>query len=383
MAAKRDYYEVLGVDREVDGAALKKAFRKLARELHPDVNTEDPDAEEHFKEAAEAYEVLSDPERRRTYDAFGHEGLRSDGYQPGAEGFGSIQDIFDQIFGAGGGGGSPFGDIFGGGQRGPTAGGDIGSRVEISLEEVLAGAEREVPFEAVVRCEHCSGNGAEPGTPITDCDTCEGAGQVRQVSRTPFGQVMRAGACPTCGGDGKVAETPCRECDGEGRKVERKSWRVDVPAGIESGQRIRISGAGHAGEAGARSGDLYVEVTVAADERFHREGTDLVRVVELPVTTAILGATIGVETLEGDQEVEVEAGSQHGDTIKLKGQGLPELRGGHRGDLHVLLKLITPVKLSPEQRELAERLEESLGEGNLPSGSDGIFARVRRAFQGR
>jgi molecular chaperone DnaJ len=325
--------------------------------------------------------VLSDPERRRTYDAFGHEGLRSGGYQPRAEGFVSISDIFEAFFGAEGGSGG-FGDIFGGGgARGPASGGDVAVAAEITLADVLTGAAREIEFEAIVPCEHCNGNGAEPGTPIVTCETCGGAGQVRQVSQTAFGQMMRTGTCPTCGGAGKSAETPCEVCDGEGRRIEPKSWEVDIPAGIEAGQRIRIGGAGHAGEPGGRNGDLYVQVSIAADDRFHREGRDLVTVAEVPATAAMLGATITVPTLESDEAVEVEAGAQHGDTIRLAGQGLPSLNSSRRGDLHVVLKLLTPVKLDTDQRDLAERLDASLGEHNAPrSARAGLFERVRRAF---
>jgi molecular chaperone DnaJ len=375
--AKRDYYEVLGVERDADGGAIKKAFRRLARELHPDVNSEDPAAEERFKEAAEAYEVLSDPERRRTYDAFGHEGLRTGGYRPRSEGFGSIQDIFDAFFGEGG-----FGDAFGGGARGPAAGGDVAVEVEISLADVLTGATREVEFEAIVPCEACNGNGAEPGTPIVTCETCGGAGQVRQVSRTPFGQMMRTGACPTCSGAGKTAESPCQVCGGDGRVLQGKSWEVDIPAGIEHGQRIRISGAGHEGEIGGRPGDLYVQVAVAPSEEFHREGRDLVVVSEIPATSAMLGTTLSVPTLEGEEEVGVEPGAQHGETIRLAGRGLPGLNRPARGDLHVVLKVVTPVALDDEQRELVERLEASLGPDNEPRAARrGLFDRVRRAFR--
>jgi molecular chaperone DnaJ len=377
--AKRDYYELLGVEHGADAAAIKKAFRKLARELHPDVNREDPAAEERFKEAAEAYEVLSDPERRRTYDAFGHEGLRTGGYQPGGAGVGSIQDIFESIFGGEGGG---LGEIFGGGARGPASGGDLGVSIEIPLTEVLTGTTREVEFEAVIACDHCHGNGAEPGTPIISCETCGGAGQVRQVTQTAFGQMMRTGSCPTCSGAGKIAETPCEVCAGRGRRLANRGWDVDIPAGIEHGQRIRISGAGHEGEVGGRSGDLYVEVAVEPSEDFHREGRDLLTVVELSVTAAMLGATTSVPTLEGEVEVEVAPGAQHGETIKLRGQGLPGLKRATRGDLHVVLKLITPVKLDEEQRELLERLEASLGERNEPQAAKGgLFERVRRAFR--
>lgn len=373
----RDYYEVLGVESGADATEIKKAFRRLARELHPDVSAGGPEAEAQFKEAAEAYEVLSNPERRRTYDAFGHAGLRSGGYQSRTAGFGSVEDIFDAFFGGEGG----FGDLFGGGRR-RASGGDVGVSVEITLAEVARGATREVEFDAVSACEHCHGNGAEPGTPIVTCDACGGAGQVRQVSRTPFGQMMRTGACPSCGGSGKSAESPCESCGGEGRTVARRSWEVEIPAGIEHGQRIRLSGAGHQGDPGAPSGDLYVEVSVAASEDFHREGRDLVTVAEVPVTAAMLGTRITVPTLEGEQQVEIEAGTQQGDSIELRGEGLPALNRSGRGSLHVALKLVTPVNLDDEQRELAERLEASLGAGNEPAAArGGLFERVRRAFR--
>ncbi|HET6832091.1 MAG TPA: molecular chaperone DnaJ [Solirubrobacterales bacterium] len=379
----RDPYEILGVDRGSDEAEIKRAFRRLARELHPDVNSSDPAAEEKFKEAAEAYEILSDPERRRTYDAFGYDGLRSGGFHSRAESAGGFQDIFEAIFGRS----DPmFGDLFGfggGAGGGPAAGGDIGVRVGIDLAEVVEGVRREVAFDAVVRCGHCHGNGAEPGTPIETCETCEGAGQVRQVSRTPFGQMVRATTCPTCGGDGKVAETPCAVCNGDGAVHERKTYEVEVPAGIENGQRIRITGAGDAGTAGGPPGDLYVQVEVEPDQRFHREGADLVTVLEVTATTAMLGASLPVPTVTGVAEVELEAGVQHGDTIRLRGEGLPVLGNAQRrGDLHVAVKVLTPVGLDDEQRDLAERLEASLGPDNAPGNArEGIFERVRRAFR--
>jgi len=379
----RDPYEILGVDRGADESQIKKAFRSKARELHPDVNTDDPQAEEKFKEAAEAYEILSDAERRRTYDAFGHDGLRSGGFHSRTESAGGFADIFETFFG-GGGAGSPFEDLFGGGaSRGPAAGGDVAARVEIDLADVLEGITEEVAFRAVVRCEHCHGNGAEPGTPITTCATCGGAGQVRQATRTPFGQMVRASSCPACNGAGKIPETPCAACGGAGVKAERKTYEVEVPPGIDNGQRIRIGGAGHAGESGAPAGDLYVQVLIRDDERFHREGSDLVTVLEVPATSAMLGATLPVETLAGEHDVELAAGVQHGDSIRLRGEGLPSLRNpGRRGDLHVAIKVVTPVKLNDEQRDLVERLDATLESRNAPGGAvQGLFERVKRAFR--
>jgi molecular chaperone DnaJ len=351
--AKRDYYEVLGVERSASDADLKRAFRGLARELHPDVNAHDPEAEEKFKEAAEAYEVLSDPERRRTYDTFGHDGLRQGGFSPG-QGFGSFQDIFESLFG-----GDPFGGGFGG--RGPAAGADVAAVVEIELADVLEGTRRELAFDAVGVCERCRGNGAEPGTPIETCERCEGTGQIREVSRSFFGQVIRAMPCDRCGGDGRIPETPCEECGGSGRITAERTWEVDIPAGIEDGQRVRIAGAGHAGDPGGPQGDLYVLVRVSGDERFERQGTELVSRVSVPLTTALLGGELAVPTLNGDARVEVPAGSQHGDVVPLRGQGLPDLRGGPRGDQHVVFELDVPTDLTDEQREAARRLAEALG----------------------
>jgi molecular chaperone DnaJ len=351
---KRDYYQVLGVERSASDGEIKKAFRRLARELHPDVNAHDPEAEEKFKEAAEAYEVLSDPRRRETYDRLGHEGLRSGGFEPGA-GFGSFQDIFDAIFGSG----DPF---FGGFGRGSGAGADVGAVIELELEDTLEHQQREVSFEAVSVCEHCRGNGAEPGTPIETCPKCGGTGQLQQVSRSIFGQVVRAMTCDRCGGDGRIPETPCEVCGGAGRVTEMRTWEVDIPAGIEDGQRVRIAGAGHAGAAGGQQGDLYVEIRIEPDERFTRQGTELITRAEVPVTTAIVGGEVFVPTLEGEVAIDVPAGTQHGDIGLLRGRGLPPLQGGRRGDQHVVFELVVPTDLDPEQRDAAERLAETLGQ---------------------
>jgi molecular chaperone DnaJ len=368
----RDYYEVLGIGRDAGEVEVKKAFRGLARELHPDVNDHDPEAEEKFKEAAEAYEVLSDPERRRTYDAYGHEGLRSGGFDPRSS-FGSIDEIFQAFFG-----GDPFGF---GGAGGRAPGGDIAIAVEVDLEGVASGVRREVSYEAVGVCEHCHGNGAEPGTPISTCERCGGAGQLRQATRTPFGQVVRAVACEACHGSGKVPETPCGDCGGSGRTRGARHTEIEVPAGIEDGQRMRVSGAGHAGDPGAPAGDLYVEVAVAADERFRRDGTDLLSVVSIPATEAMLGTTVSVPTLEGEREIEVAPGAQPGHEEVLRGAGLPRLGGRRRGNQRVILNVLVPTNLSEEQREAVERLDESLEDANLePGHGEGLFSRVRRAF---
>jgi molecular chaperone DnaJ len=367
----RDPYEVLGVQRDASEQQIKKAFRQLARELHPDVNAHDPDAEEKFKEAAEANEILSDSERRATYDRFGHEGLRSRGYAPNFDGLGSIGDLFDAFFGGGG--------AFGGRGGGPAQGGDVAVVVEVDLLQAANGTKVEVAFEAVERCESCRGNGAEPGTPIETCERCGGAGQLQAVTRTPFGQMARTIACDVCHGDGRVASQPCRDCRGRGRLAARRKVEVDVPVGISDGQRIRLSGHGHAGEAGAPAGDLYILVKVKDDERFVREGDDLLTALDVPAPLAALGATLEVPTLQGTAPVEVSPGTQPGAVLTLRGQGMPALRRGRRGDLRVVVNVVIPRRLNDEQRELLERLNATLTPENL-SEEQSMFAKLRRAL---
>jgi molecular chaperone DnaJ len=375
---KRDYYETLGVSRSADEREIKSAFRRLARELHPDVNKHDPDAEEKFKEAAEAYEVLTDSERRAVYDRYGHEGLQSSGFSSHFSGFGSFGDIFDAFFG----GDSPFGG--GGGMRSAAAqGGDVAVAVDISLEDAARGASVEVDYDAIEVCEHCRGNGAEPGTPIETCPRCEGSGTLRAVQRTAFGQLVRQAVCDACGGDGRLAKEPCRECRGRGRKAARQRLSVDIPAGIADEQRIRLTGRGHAGERGGPSGDLYVLVRVAEDERFVRDGNDLISHVPVPAPDAALGTTVEVKTLDGPEKLEIPAGTQPGTVIKLLGKGMPSLRHGERGDQHVMVDVVIPSRLSREQQDMLRRFRATLTEDNLRSAAEdgSFFARMRRAFR--
>jgi len=372
---RRDPYEVLGVSRSADEQEIKRTFRRLARDLHPDVNSEDPRAEERFKETAEAYEILSDPERKAIYDRYGHDGLQSRGFSSQAHGFGSFADIFDAFFG-----GDPFGGAAGG--RGRVQGGDTAVEVEVSLEEAARGTQVEVAYELVGTCERCHGNGAEPGTPIETCERCGGSGQLRAVSRTAFGQLVRATACDVCGGDGKVARTPCEECGGRGRRAQRRTLNVDIPPGIADEQRIRLSGRGHAGERGGPPGDLYVVVRVTEDERFLREGNDLITAVDVPAPAAALGTTVSVPTLDGEEEIELEPGTQPGTVVTLRGRGMPSLGRGRRGDQQVVLNVVIPRNLSSRQRELLGELSETLSEENLRAAEDeSLFSRVRRALR--
>jgi molecular chaperone DnaJ len=379
----RDYYDVLGVSREADETQIKKAFRRLARELHPDANPDDPETEEKFKEAAEAYEVLSDADRRAAYDRYGHEGLRARGFDPHFETFGSFSDLFSAFFGGGG-----FDAAFGtgrAGRAGPMQGADIGAQVEIDLADAARGVQVNVEYDASSVCEVCNGNGAEPGTPIVTCERCQGAGQIQNVARTRFGQLVRTQVCDRCGGDGRVAQTPCGECAGRGRVMRHKSLTVDIPAGISDGQRIRLSGRGHAGERGGPPGDLYVLVGVRQDSRFLRDGNDLVTVVDVPFPLAALGTEVEVPSLDEDLPVQIPAGTQAGDTVVLRGRGMAPLGGGRRGDLRVVVNVFVPTKLSSEQRELMTRLAETMGDNHVHgAGEDegGMLGKLKRLLAG-
>ncbi|MFL5912128.1 MAG: molecular chaperone DnaJ [Gaiellaceae bacterium] len=365
---ERDYYELLGISRGADEGDIKKAFRRLARELHPDVSSA-PDAEERFREVVEAYEVLSKPETRELYDRYGHAGLRSGGFQPGHFDFGSLSDLFAAFFGD---------DLVG--TRARSRGPDLAAEVEIELVDAARGLKREVPFRVAVTCAHCGGDGAEPGSEITTCPTCAGAGRLQQVSRSVFGEFVRTQTCPTCGGTGRKVETPCTVCEGAGRVVEERRLDVDIPAGIHDGQQIRLSGEGHAGTLGAGAGDVYVRVRVRPDPRFVREGNDVFSTVDLTMTQAALGATIVVPTLEGEEELEFSAGTQPGAVVVLRGKGMPVLQGFGRGDQRVLVNVVVPRHLSDEQRRLLEEFDVHADERTYKP-DEGLFGKFKSAFR--
>jgi molecular chaperone DnaJ len=371
--SKRDAYEVLGVARDADEREIKKAFRAKARELHPDVNQDDPEAEEKFKELAAAQEILLDPERRAVYDRYGWEGLDSRGFAPSFQGFGSFADVFDAFFG----GGDPFG--FSRGGRMAVQGGDVAVHVEVTLAEAAAGATRDVEFEAVEPCATCAGSGAAPGSQLETCRRCGGAGELRTVSRTAFGQLVRSNVCDACGGRGRMVRDPCRDCGGRGRRALRRSLTVEIPPGIADEQRIRLTGRGHAGENGGPPGDLYVLVTVADDERFVRDGSDLVTVIDLSVAQAALGTEVVVPTLDGDERIDVPAGTQPGTIVTLRGRGMPSIGRGRRGDQRVVLNVVVPRNLTPEQRALLDEFDQALTDDNLHE-HESVLQRLRRAF---
>jgi molecular chaperone DnaJ len=372
--AKRDYYEVLGLAQGAGVKEIRSAFRRLARDLHPDVS-DHPDAQERFREAAEAYEVLSKQETRELYDRFGHEGLRTGGFRPTDFDFASFADIFSVFFGD---------DLFGR-MAAPTGrraarGADLLAEVEIELEEAARGAVRTVPFPVQSTCGSCEGTGAAAGTTPDACTHCRGSGRLQSVSSSAFGQFIRTQTCPQCGGAGKVIRKRCPECNGGGRVSEQRQLEVEIPAGIHDGQRIRLSGEGDAGVLGGRAGDVYVLVHVRPDPRFVRDGNDIVSTVDLTMTKAALGARVAVPTLEGEVELEFKPGTQPGEIRVLRGHGMPVLQGFGRGDHRLLVNVAVPRNLTQEQRRLLEEFERGEHEENYRE-DEGFFDKLRAAFR--
>jgi molecular chaperone DnaJ len=375
MATTRDLYEVLGVPRGASEDEIKRAFRRLAQQWHPDVSTE-AGADERFKEIAEAYRVLSDPQQRQAYDMFGRAGLGDTAGADPFAGFGGFGDIFDAFFGGAAAGGRR--------SRTPT-GADLRYDLELTFAEAITGAEKQVDFTSLARCERCSGNGAEPGTSLSTCTVCNGSGELRHVRQTMLGQMINVSPCDRCRATGRVVETPCSQCRGEGRVESRRSLRVAVPAGIDEGHQIRLSGEGEAAPRGGHPGNLYVVVHVEAHPQLTRRETELYYELPLSISQAALGARVTVPTADGEEEIEVKAGTQPGAEIRLRGRGVPHLRrSGARGDLHVLVDVRVPTRLSARQRELLEQLAVEMGEAEADAepAADGAPAKRRRARRG-
>src|ERR1041385_6649733 len=368
---KRDYYEVLGVSRTATDQEIKSAYRRLAVKYHPDKNPNDAAAEEKFKEAAEAYSVLSNDEQRKRYDRFGHAGVSSSAGAGacGAPGFGGIEDILGDLFG--------FGDVFGGGRGGRRTsaqrGADLRYDLEITLEEAANGMTAQLRIPRLEGCEACKGSGAEPVTQAESCQTCGGTGQVRY--QQGFFSVART--CGTCRGAGQVIKTPCKECKGAGRVQKEKQMEVKIPAGVETGSSLRVQGEGEAGTQGGPAGDLYVVIHVAEHEEFERQGSNLYEAVPITFAQAALGADIMVKTLDGEEKPKVPLGTQTGTVFRLKGKGMPQLGGRGKGDLFVSVSVITPTSLTREQRRLLEQLAEV---ENKDLENKGLVDKVRDIF---
>jgi molecular chaperone DnaJ len=359
MATERNLYAVLGVGRDATDAEIKRAFRRLAQQWHPDVNQE-AEANLRFKEINEAYQVLSDPQRRQAYDMFGTVGdTGSDGGFAG--GFGNFGDIFDAFFGG----------TQAGTRRGhPLAGSDLRYDLRITLEEAVRGVEKEIEFSILGRCETCSGSGAKPGSEPIVCDQCGGRGEIRSTRRTMLGQMVNVTACPKCQGEGKIVTDPCETCHGDGRTERHRSLRVTIPAGIDEGHQIRLTNEGEVGPRGGPAGSLYVAVHVTPHPTLRRDGTELAYDADVSIVQAALGTRIIVPTVEGEEEVEIKAGTQPGTEIRLRGRGVPQLRrAGSRGDLHVFVNVVVPAKLSKRQRELLTEYASETGESVATGGS--------------
>ncbi|MBX6354149.1 MAG: molecular chaperone DnaJ [Thermoflavifilum sp.] len=377
--SKRDYYEVLGVDRSASQDEIKRAYRKLARKYHPDVNKDDPQAEEKFKEITEAYEVLSDPDKRARYDQFGHAdpgagsagfgGGFSGGFSEGGFDFGGFGDIFDMFFG-------------GGGRRGPVRGQDLEYELEVSFEEAAFGVERDIQVPRMETCSTCGGSGARPGTRVERCPACQGTGEQQTVVNTPFGRMVNRKTCSVCRGRGVRIPNPCSDCGGSGRRRVRRTVRIKVPAGVDTGTRLRMPGAGESSPNGGPPGDLHIVVRVKPHDVFERDGDNVIVDVPLSFVQAALGDEIEVPTLDGPVKLRIPEGTQTGTFFRLRGKGIPHLGNPSvRGDQHVRVHVITPTRLTDRQRELLRELGRELGE--TPQEQSRTFIeRMKSAFLG-
>jgi molecular chaperone DnaJ len=371
-----DFYDLIGVPRTASADDIKKAYRRKARELHPDANPDDPTAEERFKDLARAYEVLSDPDQRSRYDQFGEAGISGAAGQAGdffGQG-GGIGDIFEAFFGGG----------FGAGQRGPSGpprGQDLEVVADIAFEQAVFGAQVPVTVRTAVPCEPCNATGAAPGTSATSCTGCQGTGQVRRVRQSLLGQMVTSGPCNQCGGAGQIIPSPCSACRGEGRTIGDKTYTVDIPAGVDNGSTLRLTGRGAVGPRGGGTGDLYVHLRVADHHRFVRDGEDLVAELGVSVAQAALGTTIAFETLDGDEEIAVPPGSQHGKVFVFRGKGVPRLgqRRTGRGDLRVVLRVEVPTKLTVKEAELLRAFAAERGE-QVVAPDQSLLGRIKSAF---
>ncbi len=373
---KRDYYEVLGLDRNATESEIKKAYRRLAKQYHPDLNKDDPNAENKFKEMKEAYDVLSDPQKRSRYDRFGHEAGRPGGFNGfGGTGFGGIDEIFEQFFGGMGGMGTRSR------QRGPEQGDHLRYDMEITLEEAFYGGEKVITIPRTETCPDCDGKKTRSTDGSKTCSSCGGSGQQQYARSTPFGRFVSMQVCSTCRGEGAVISDPCPTCGAQGLIVQERKIDIKIPPGVEDGSRLRVSGGGEAGLRGGPAGDLYVVFRIRPHKKFQRKGSDLWTEEAISISQAALGVEKEVSTLEGSATLRVPEGTQHGETIRLKGHGMPRLRGSGRGDLHVKVDVNIPKSLTKRQKELLEEFAYLNGE-EVGLENKGFFDRMKDAFGG-
>lgn len=373
--SKRDYYDVLGVEKGASKDEVKKAYRKLARQYHPDVNKE-PGAEDKFKEAKEAYEVLSDEQKRAQYDQFGHAGAAGGqgfGGFGGAGDFGGFGDIFDMFFGGGGRSRDP---------NAPRQGADLQYQVNLEFEDAVFGKELDINIPREEECDTCNGSGAKPGTKPETCTHCHGSGQLNQEQNTPFGRVVNRRACPYCGGKGQIVKEKCSTCHGDGRVKKSRKIHISIPAGIDEGQQIRVAGKGEDGMNGGPPGDLYVVISVRPHDYFEREGDHIYCELPLTFTQAALGDEVEVPTVHGKVKLKVPAGTQSGKTFRLRGKGVANVRGRGQGDQHIQVRVITPTKLTDRQKELLREFNEIGGNGSTEEQDTNFFQRFKKAFKG-
>lgn len=368
--ARRDYYEVLGVGRDADDEDIRRAFRRLARQYHPDVNRE-PGAEQRFKDVNEAYEVLSDPEKRQRYDAFGHAGVDG-GAGTGFPGFTTFADLFESFFGT---------DLRRRARRGSARGADLRVQVEIDFLDAVKGAERTLRLEREQACSRCGGSGAEPGSSRTTCRTCRGSGEVRSVQSSLFGRIVNVSTCPSCAGEGTVAERPCGRCGGSGREAATRELAVTIPAGIDDGQQLRVAGEGEAGDRGGGVGDLYVLVRVRPHPFFARRGLDVLYELRLSPALAALGGEVEVPTVDGPHTLTVPAGTQHGTVLRVRGRGVPRIHGGARGDQLVIAAIVVPTKLTAKERKAWDDVKASGEEPERHAEEKSFLERLKETFR--
>lgn len=374
--AKRDLYEILGVSKDASEADIKKAYRKLSKKYHPDINKE-PGADEKFKEIAEAYEILGDAQKRAAYDQYGPDGANGFGGQggfggfDGGAGFGGFEDIFSSFFG-------------GGATRNPNAprqGDDLQYRVNLSFEEAIFGAEKEVHYNREATCKTCSGSGAKPGTSPVTCGRCHGQGVINVDTQTPLGMMRRQVTCDVCHGTGQEIKEPCQTCHGTGHEKQSHKVSVKIPAGVETGQQIRLAGQGEAGFNGGPYGDLFVIINVNPSDKFTRDGSTIYYTLNISFVQAALGDTVEVPTVHGNVEMTIPAGTQTGKTFRLKGKGAPRLRGGSQGDQHVTVKIVTPTKLNDAQKEALLAFAKASGDEKIAPQKKGFFNKVKDALE--